>query len=157
MIGKSMEALNCRNVCQIGIVVEDIERSARLWADLLGIETPSWRLTGPESEMHTRYHGSPTEGRAKLAFIAMENLSIELIQPVGGPSTWQEYLDEHGEGVHHIAFRVQDTDEHLAMLAEKGLPLAQSGDYATGRYSYIDSGKKLGVLLELLENLGEKR
>jgi len=42
------------------------------------------------------------------------------------------------------------------MLGGKGLPLVQQRQFKNGRYSYIDSGPQLGVLLELLENTGEK-
>jgi len=153
MTGNELNALTCRTVCQIGFVVEDVERSAARWADVLGIDVPGWRLTAPAEETHSLYRGAPTEGRAKLAFIQMENISIELIEPVGGPSTWQEFLDAKGEGVHHIAFRVEGTDAVVEMLEGKGLPLVQRGDYTGGRYSYIDSGPKLGVLLELLESV----
>ena len=44
----------------------------------------------------------------------------------------------------------------VSMLGGKGLPLVQQRQFKNGRYSYIDSGPQLGVLLELLENTGEK-
>jgi glyoxalase/bleomycin resistance protein/dioxygenase superfamily protein len=157
MTGNELDALTCRTICQIGIVVEDIEHSARVWADALGVDVPDWRLTAAADETNIRYRSGPTEARAKLAFIEMENITIELIEPVDGPSTWQEFLDAKGEGVHHIAFRIKDTDAHVSMLAGKGLPMVQQGEFKNGRYSYIDSGSQLGVLLELLENTSENR
>jgi hypothetical protein len=44
-----------------------------------------------------------------LAGIFMLGLSIELIEPDGKPSTWQEFLDIRGEGIHHIAFLQEGT------------------------------------------------
>jgi len=148
----NVNKLSCRTVCQIGLVVRDVEKSARAYADLLGVDVPGWIITGPQRETNSRYHDKPTDARAKLAFFQMDNISIELIEPVDGPSTWQEFLDTKGEGVHHIAFHVEDMDGHVAMLGDKGMPLAQRGDFTGGGYTYIDSGKKLGVILELLAN-----
>jgi len=146
------EALGSRVVCQIGLVVRDIEKSAEAYADLFGMEMPDWSLTAPEERAHTRYRGQPTEGRAKLAFFQLGNISLELIEPVGGPSMWEEFLETEGEGVHHIAFRIEGMDEQVAMLERKGMPLLQRGDYTGGRYAYIDGTPQLGVILELLEN-----
>jgi methylmalonyl-CoA/ethylmalonyl-CoA epimerase len=140
------------NVVQIGLIVRDIEATARAYAALLGVDVPAWSLTGPLEEAHTRYRGEPTAARAKLAFFRLGNLQIELIEPVGGPSTWREFLDTHGEGVHHIAFTVEGMQEQVAGLEAHGMPLAQRGDYTGGRYAYIDSSEQLKVILELLEN-----
>jgi len=95
--------------------------------------------------------GKATDARAKLAFFQMgEQLSLELIEPIGGPSTWQEFLDTHGEGVHHIAFRVKGTDSILAQLESKGLTTVQTGDHTGGRYAYVDAMDTLKIFLELL-------
>jgi catechol 2,3-dioxygenase-like lactoylglutathione lyase family enzyme len=144
--------LSSSTVVQIGLIVRDVEETAQVYAELLGVEVPEWFLTGPEEEAHTRYRAEPTEARAKLAFFRLGNLQLELIEPVGGPSTWRDYLKAHGEGVHHVAFEVEDMEAQVAALEAKGMPLAQRGDYAGGRYAYIDSSEELKVILELLEN-----
>ena len=142
-------------ICQVGLVVKDIEHTAKIYADIFKMDVPSVSITGPEEETHIKFKGKPTSARAKLAFFNMGNISLELIEPIGGPSTWKEFLDEHGEGVHHIAFRIQGMDEVLAYLEGKGVPAVQRGDYARGRYAYVDSAPKLGVILELLESLNK--
>jgi methylmalonyl-CoA/ethylmalonyl-CoA epimerase len=144
--------LGSRVVCQIGLVVRDIEKSARAYADLFGVEVPGWSLTAQEEEAHTRYRGQPTTAQAKLAFLHLDNISLELIEPVGGPSTWQEFLETRGEGVHHIAFRIEGMAEQVAILGEKGMPVVQRGDYTGGRYAYIEGTAQLAVILELLED-----
>jgi catechol 2,3-dioxygenase-like lactoylglutathione lyase family enzyme len=140
------------NVVQIGLIVRDIETTAQAYAALLGVDMPEWSLTGPVEEAHTRYRGEPTEARAKLAFFRLGNVQIELIEPVGAPSTWREFLDAHGEGVHHIAFAVDGMQEQVTALEAQEMPLVQRGDYTGGRYAYIDSSEQLKVILELLEN-----
>lgn len=140
-------------ICQVGLVVRDIEASAKKYATLFGVEVPPIIITAPESEAHTRYQGAPTEARAKLAFFKMgEQMSLELIEPIGGPSTWRDFLEQKGEGVHHLAFRVKDTDELTSELATKGIPVVQQGDYTGGRYTYLSSEHELAVAVELLEN-----
>jgi methylmalonyl-CoA/ethylmalonyl-CoA epimerase len=148
--------IGSRVVVQIGIVVKDIERSSRAYAELLGIDVPRWEMTDPVELSHTRYLGRPSEARAKLAFFQLKNIVIELIEPVGGPSTWKDFLDAKGEGVHHIACEVTGMDKRVADLKARGVPLIQQGDYTGGRYSYLDGVPKLGVILELLENFSGK-
>jgi catechol 2,3-dioxygenase-like lactoylglutathione lyase family enzyme len=145
--------LNLEAVCQIAIVVKDIDQAAKRYADVFGVPVPSVMETASEDETHIRYHGQPTPARAKLAFFKMGQISLELIEPIGGPSTWQEFLDRHGDGVHHIAFRVKGMEDVLTYLNGKGLPTAQRGDYKGGCYAYVDAEKMLGVNIELLENL----
>ena len=77
--------------------------------------------------------------RAKLAFFPLGQVTVELIEPLGGPSTWQEQLDAHGASVHHIAFEVQGMQDTLAYLAASDVPLLQKGEYTGGRYAYVDS------------------
>jgi len=152
MSTESKNALGSQIICQVGLIVRDIERSSAAYADLFGVEVPQWSLTDAYEDAHTEYHGQPTAARAKLAFFDLGQVSLELIEPVGAPSTWREHLETHGEGVHHIAFHIQGMDEQLAVLAGKGMPAVQRGDYTGGRYAYVDAVPQLGLVLELLEN-----
>ena len=146
-------ALGTHIVCQVGLIVRDIERSIETYSRVFGIPKPGIIVTDGPEIAHTRFRGEPTDARAKLAFFEMGQVSLELIAPIGGPSTWREFLDEKGEGVHHIAFVVKDTDEAVKFLEGEGVGVMQQGDYTGGRYTYLDSASTLGVVLELLENL----
>ncbi|MFO7916720.1 MAG: VOC family protein [Anaerolineae bacterium] len=139
-------------VCQVAVVVENVERTSEAWAELLGVEVPDWSMTDPAVKSHIEYKGETTEARAKLAFFDLGQVRLEIIEPVGRPSTWGEFLDEHGQGLHHIAFFVEGMDEALTGLEEQGLTLVQRGDYTGGRYAYVDGTSQLGCILELLEN-----
>ena len=151
------QGLGSNVICQVGLIVRDIERSLEAYSQVFGLPKPEVILTGGQEVSHTRYRGEPTDARAKLAFFNMGQVSLELIEPIGGPSTWQEFLDERGEGVHHIAFFVEDTDQVVALLEGNGIAVVQQGDYTGGRYTYVDSAPALGVILELLENLGTSK
>ena len=140
-------------ITQIGLVVRNIEKTAKAYADVFGMEVPNVIITDTEDKAHTKFNGKPTEARAKLAFFNMGSLSLELIEPLGGPSTWKEFLDTHGEGVHHIAFQVKGMDWVIQYLDGKGINSIQRGDFTGGRYAYVDGAEKLGVILELLESI----
>lgn len=140
-------------VTQIGIVVKDIEKTAADYAKLFGVPMPQIIVTDPMEQAQTVYCGAPSPARAKLAFFQLGQVSLELIEPDGNPSTWQECLDNKGEGVHHIAFQVQGMKENIALLEGEGLQCVQKGEYTGGRYAYLDGeANKFKVALELLEN-----
>ena len=137
---------------QVAIIVRDIEAAARAWSEILGLPMPSIIITDAVDTAHTEYQGQPTTARAKLAFIKMGQVDLELIEPIGAPSTWNDQLDQHGDSLHHIAFRVKGMQDNLAYLDSKGVPLVQRGDYTGGRYAYVDGSAQLGCVVELLEN-----
>jgi catechol 2,3-dioxygenase-like lactoylglutathione lyase family enzyme len=141
-------------VCQVGLLVHDIEKSRRDWAEFLGVEPPEVQITGDVNEAQTKYLGAPSEARSKLAFFHVgPNVDVELIEPDKNPaSTWRHDLEANGEGFHHIAFIVKGMKEKIAACETKGFKLLQTGEYTGGRYAYIDANEKLKLVLELLEN-----
>jgi catechol 2,3-dioxygenase-like lactoylglutathione lyase family enzyme len=148
----SLPILGTRRVCQIAVVVRDIEKSAKAYSAFFGLPVPPVFTTEPGHKVNQTYRGQPSDARCKLAFFELENTTIELIQPLGGPSSWQEVLDEKGECIHHIAFQVTDTAGKTRSLAANGIPLLhQGGDPATGQFSYFDTREQLGLLIETLE------
>jgi methylmalonyl-CoA/ethylmalonyl-CoA epimerase len=147
--------LGTKQMCQVGLVVDDIEKSLDAYCDLLGIDRPKIIVTDEYESTRAVFNGQATRARAKLAFIDMGQVQIELIEPDHEPSTWREALDANGYTVHHIAFVIKGTDEVTQKLAEHGMPVTQQGQYTGGMYTYIDSSKKLGVVLELLENFNQ--
>ena len=148
----SAKPLTSTAMCQVGVIVRDIERSAKVFAALFGVPVPAISTTDPADKSHIQYRGAPTQARAKLAFFKAGPLQLELIEPLGEPSTWKEFLSKRGEGLHHIAFHVPDTELEAKSLAEHGLKVVQKGDYTGGRYSYVEGEPLAGVILELLQN-----
>lgn len=148
----STTPLGTSTVMQIGIVVGNIEAAAEAWSRLLGLPKPDIIVSDPVELTHAQYRGQPTPAFAKLAFFALGQVSLELIEPVGEPSTWYDQLLRHGPSLHHIAFEVKGMAERLALLASHGLPLIQRGEYQGGRYAYLDGQEQYGAVVELLEN-----
>ncbi len=143
-----------KNVVQIGIVVDNIEKAVELWSKLLGLEIPRIIETGVWEETKMEFRGNPSRGRAKLALIKLNNIVIELIEPIDGPSTWREFLENHGPGVHHIAFNVSKPEECVRKLEDLGARIEQKGMFRGGYYIYIDARKSLGAIIELLHHYG---
>ena len=102
----------------VGVIVADVDKAAAAYADLLGLPVRDPReATGvpfPES-----YQGDRS-AHPKVTSIRLNNISIELLEPIGGPSPWRDHLDQFGEGLHHIAFGVPDLQAAVAYLEEKG-------------------------------------
>lgn len=139
-------------VTQVAIVVHDIEQAVEAWSALLNVPRPNIILTDAVETAQTKYLGSPTPARAKLAFFPLGQVTLELIEPLGEPSTWNDQLVQHGQSLHHIAFQIKGMRARVDELAEHGLSLVQSGDYTGGRYAYVDGRERFGAVVELLEN-----
>lgn len=148
--------LNTNIVTQVGIIVRDVEVTKRKFAAFLGVEPPECVDGGRYEVTGTRYRGEPAPyANCLMAFFdAGPNMQIELIQPNGVKSTWQDYLDQYGEGVHHIAFQIQDMDGKIRACELAGMKCTQRGKYndGSGEYAYIDATEDLKCFIELLEN-----
>jgi methylmalonyl-CoA/ethylmalonyl-CoA epimerase len=149
----SRPTLNPERLCQIGFVVHDVEATAKKYAEAFGLPMPKIIETLGYDKAKTTVNGQPSEATAKLAFLQTGQLVVELIQPDEKPSIWRDHLDKHGEGVHHIAFNVDDTKATEQALTAAGMKTEQQGLYVdgSGMYSYVDSAPQLGVIIELLE------
>lgn len=143
-----------KTVVQVALVTRDIEASAKRWAAVLGMPVPSITTTRPGEEVKVVYKGKPSSGRAKLAFFRLGQVVLELIEPVGGDTSWRQFLDEHGEGVQHLGFQVENLDEAIARAARMQMPVLHRGRYDrdNGDYVYIESEKLLGVTVEFLHS-----
>ena len=113
---------------KIGILVHDIEKTSREYADFFGVEKPQWSITDSVDNAQTRYRGKRSEARAKLAFFDMGSFQLELIGPDHNPSTWRESLDKNGEGPHHIAFEIEGMKDKIAVLRHNQMPLLQKAN-----------------------------
>ena len=141
-------------VTQIGIVVRDIETTKRKFADFFGIDPPPTVDSGAYEITGTIVEGQPAPDAACLMAFFDVGIQLELIQPNEFRSTWRDFLDEHGEGIHHIAFAVKDSDQQISAMEAFGTKLVQRGKYGdgSGEYSYLDATKDMKLVIELLES-----
>ncbi|MCL2276683.1 MAG: VOC family protein [Treponema sp.] len=148
--------LKTNTVIQVGIIVKDIEKTKKKWAEFFGVADPVTIDAGDYETTQTKYKGKPApKAKCKMAFFeAGQGMQLELIQPNGEKSTWQDFLDKSGEGIHHIAFKVNNTKKILETCGEKGIKCVQQGKYgdASGEYAYLDTFKDLKCIVETLES-----
>jgi methylmalonyl-CoA epimerase len=152
-----MEGLLQNNVItQVGFIVKNVEKSKKKWAALFGIPVPPTVEAGDYKVTQTKYKGkkAPKAGCKMAFFDAGPNMQLELIQPNGEKSTWQEFLDKHGEGIHHIAFKVNGMKEVIETFEKEGIKCVQQGKYgdASGEYAYMDTLKNYKCFIEFLES-----
>jgi catechol 2,3-dioxygenase-like lactoylglutathione lyase family enzyme len=88
-------------ITQIAVVVRDIEAALKSYTETLGWGPWSVFDYKPPLLHDTQVKGEPVEFRMIGAETSVDGLGFELIQPVSGPSIYQEFLDTHGEGVQH--------------------------------------------------------
>ncbi len=142
-------------LAQVGFIVKDIEETKRKWAAFLGVEVPPTQSGGDYAVTQTVFMGQPApDAQCLLAFFDVgPGLQLELIQPNEAPSTWRNFLNEHGEGMHHVAFQVKDSKAQVARAEAAGLKLVQHGLYgdAGGEYNYLEA-PDMKCIVELLES-----
>ena len=143
--------INKNGFIQINIIVRDIEAAAEKWAQIFGVEKPEIRPMLLEGGDNYTYRGEPVSCEILFAVIEMNGFVLELHQPVSGPSTFQEFLDKHGNGVHHIGFEVgKDRDAVIERLNDLGFDTNRTlGVYPGSSWTIVDSEDILGVNLNI--------
>ena len=135
---------------QIAIVVSDIEKAAMEWAELFGVPVPEIRVDEPRENPSLTYRGQPAYYGLKLAVIRAGQFVVELHEPDEHDSTFREFLDKHGNGVHHIGFEVGDRrDAIISELESKGYETRTVGYYPGSSWTIVDSEDTLGVNLNI--------
>ena len=139
-------------ITQIAVVVRDIEAALKIYTQTLGWGPWSVFDYKPPLLHDTRVKGEPVEYRMIGAEASVDGLGFELIQPVSGPSIYQEYLDAHGEGVQHIAC-MKHSDQDSSLMKEHwrghGAEILMSGRIGTSiEFYYLDTTPMLKFVLE---------
>ncbi len=142
--------IDFKGFIQIAVIVENIEQAAKEWADLFGVEVPEIRVDPPRDDPDLTYRGAAAHYGLKLAVIQAGCFVIELHEPDHNPSTFREFLDKHGQGVHHLGFCVGDRrDAVIDDLESRGYAMRTIGFYPGGSWTIVDSEDKLGVNLNI--------
>ena len=135
-------------VHQLGYVVRDIEKACRYYESVFG--------TGPFSQVidvdmnGALLRGKPVDTKIKVAFVQSGDVQIELIQPVEGENPYTEFLEKRGEGIHHLAYRVEDMEAMKALFTEKvGEPVFHR-DMGIMEFAYFDTSEVGGLMIEFL-------
>ena len=131
--------MKINKIDHISIAVKDIKSFGKIVSDLFGA------TFGPEQEV--------PDQKVKVSFGSFNVSKLELISPISSDSPISKFLDKKGDGLHHICLEVENLEETLKKLKEKGVePI---GKISTGSYGkkivFLNFKKTGGVLIELKE------
>jgi methylmalonyl-CoA/ethylmalonyl-CoA epimerase len=124
----------------LGIAVHSIEEAKKLFQDTLGL----------------KFEGSETVAEQKVttAFFPVGDSEVELLESTAPDGPIAKYLEKRGEGVQHIAFRVENIEEALAELKEKGIRLIDEKPRmgaGGAKIAFLHPKSTHGVLIEISE------
>lgn len=127
-----------QKIDHIGIAVSDLDEALKLYCDTLGLEV----------EKTEDFEGM------KIAFIPIGDTEFELLQPTDPDGALAKFLEKRGEGIQHVALRVDDVAKSLEELQAKGLrvidkkPRPGAGGASIAFFHPKSTG---GVLLEICQ------
>jgi len=157
MTNAQMAELNKnRKIHQIAFLVRDAEATMQKWVDNLGIGP--WTVLVMDNSTCTNVIDGLENDRPfdkPFKFIcAVTNVGdnqIEIIQPCYGVEIYEKWLEEHGDGLHHIKELVPNERlaETVKNYEEKGMPLTRGGHYYEDIHLYLDSIDTLGFQYEI--------
>jgi methylmalonyl-CoA/ethylmalonyl-CoA epimerase len=142
MAQASPAKVQVKAITEVGLVVKDVRKTAENYWNILGIGP--WDIYPWESPLvyDYKYHGRPAWARAKIAITMVGPVMLELVEHIDGDTIYQDWLTEHGEGLHHLSFMVDsaaDVDRIAEILANEGFPSLQSARFGdNGAFNYID-------------------
>ncbi len=143
------------SVDQVAVVVRDLDASMKRYVEEFGIGP--WRVYtfSPDWIEGMTFRGQEQGYSMRLALADVGGMMYELIEPVQGPNSYQEFLDEHGEGLHHLGYFVDDLDVAIKEMESKGYGPLQSGrgigTKGEGGYAYFETESALGHIVEAIE------
>jgi catechol 2,3-dioxygenase-like lactoylglutathione lyase family enzyme len=139
-----------RHYHHVGVIVKDMEKTI---AYLSSIGIGPFGMAGGgkwvEVPFKGELRGRPAAWKVKISNAKLGSGELELLQPSGGKSLLQEFLDNHGEGLHHIGYITDNLNRDIKALAKQGVKVLTSANADKGGFAYFDTGVHGGVVTEL--------
>jgi methylmalonyl-CoA/ethylmalonyl-CoA epimerase len=132
--------MKIKHIDHIGVAVKEIAQAGRFYTDVLGLQIA--RIENVADQ------------KVNVAFIPITDSEVELVESTHDDGPVARYIQSRGEGIQHIAFRVENIDEALEELKQKGVRLIdQVPRHGAGgaRIAFIHPKETNGVLVELCE------
>jgi len=125
----------------VGIVVSSLNESIPIYEHILGVQPVSIKDV-------------PTQGVRAAFFEVANGVEVELIEPLDTENSVGRFLERHGQGIHHICFEVEQVDEELESMANKGInPIEPKGRVdITGKIGFLHPKSTRGVLIEFAQH-----
>lgn len=133
-----------KRVHHIAIAVNNLKESVARFERLLGIKPAA-------------IEDAPGQKVTEAIFKVGEGVQIDLVEPTGPDSAVAKFLERRGEGLHHIAFEVDDVDAELKAMMDKGFELIdrEGREGVAGQIGFLHPQTAGGVLIELLQPRNE--
>jgi methylmalonyl-CoA/ethylmalonyl-CoA epimerase len=127
-------------VDHIGIAVKNMDEALKLYQDTLGLKLVDTEVV--------------EEQKVKVGFIPVGDSEIELLESTSPDGPVAKFIESRGEGIQHIALRVENIEEALEELKAKGFRLIdEKPRYGAGkaRIAFLHPKSTAGILLEISE------
>lgn len=151
------EDISLSGAHHFGVVVRDIEKVVEYYESNFSSVFQTPPETGTERIRVVRhkgalFRGKPTDYTVKLAFSNLGPIYVEFIQPLEGTAIASEFLETHGEGVHHVGLTVDNLQAELPKWEKLGFKIVQQcqEDHHPS-WAYLDSNVKGGIMYELVQ------
>jgi methylmalonyl-CoA/ethylmalonyl-CoA epimerase len=136
------------DICQLGIVVKDLDRTVEFLTSL-GLGPFAMQTVAHPAAI---LRGEKVFYQVRVAKSQQGGVQIELIEHQQGETIQKEFLDEKGEGLHHLCFRVSDLEATLERFAAKGVGVLQRDDFVGGGgMAYLNSEPVCGIVMEVVQ------
>jgi methylmalonyl-CoA/ethylmalonyl-CoA epimerase len=133
-------SMKIKHIDHVGIAVKTIEQAAKFYTDMLGLV-----ITNIENV---------ADQKVNVAFLPITDSEVELLESTHPDGPVAKYIESRGEGVQHIAFRVENIEEALAELKAKGVRLIDERPRkgaGGAKIAFIHPKETNGVLIEICE------
>lgn len=127
----------------IGVVVKDLDKAIEFYGS---ISVTDFEKSGTPGKNKT-FHGKPlVGGKTKMVMGKMGEMGIQLTQAIEPPSMAYEFLTEVGEGINHIAFKVDNVEKVKEEMIKNGFEILFSSEYIDGGGEiYVDTGNNFCI------------
>ena len=132
--------MKIKHIDHIGIAVKSIAEAGKFYTDILGLEIQDVE--------------NVAEQKVNVAFLPITDSEVELLESTHEDGPVSKYIEARGEGVQHIAFRVESIEDALKELKEKGVRMIdqEARNGAGGaKIAFIHPKETNGVLVEICE------
>ena len=137
---------------QVGLVVKDLDKTMEQFRLLLGAEPNRVIEKSPSAPGRKYYLGEERDFYQRVALYEMNGIEFEILQPYNDRSALTDFLDEHGEGIHHVAFDTDNFDAFEKHLNENGVRLIQTDPnsrHPALKWGFFNTNDKLGTMIEV--------
>ncbi|MCL2396417.1 MAG: VOC family protein [Acidimicrobiaceae bacterium] len=147
-------ALSGLAITQVAFLVPDLSAAVTTWSAVLG--RSDWLVYTYNSSTVPvlTFRGEPARFSVRLA-LSGAGPQLELMEPLAGPSIYDEWITRHGYGAHHVGFHVPHAQPVVDRLAEEGFTPVQAGSGygldGDGAFAYYDLVDALGLYAEVIE------